>query len=136
MRDPGLMLCVVALAAILAIGAIGAGCDSNPTPHPQGDVVGADARMDTVAPGNVADPDEDGDGVGDCTQAGGFWDGESCRSDIAGESDATAGIDGAELGADGDASDGEAQDGADGGDEDGAAGGDAAESDSGPDVGE
>ncbi len=123
MRDLWSMVCV----AVAAVIAIGAGCDSNPTPHPQGDVGGADARMDTMAPG-VADPDEDGDGVGDCTEAGGFWDGETCRSDVAGESDAL-GPDGAELGADGDASDGADGDGG----EDGEDTGDAAESDSGPD---
>jgi len=128
MRDLWLMLCV---AAVIATGA---GCDSNPTPHPQGDVGGADARMDTMAPG-VADPDEDGDGVGDCTQAGGFWDGETCRSDVADESDAVPGPDGAELGVDGDA--GADGDDAEVGDGDGDDGwedsGDAAESDSGPD---
>jgi hypothetical protein len=58
------------------------GCDSNPTPHPAVDAA-YDARADTQTP-NEGGPDEDQDGVPDCIEVGGYWDGAKCQSDPAG----------------------------------------------------
>ena len=114
-------------------------CDSNPTPHPGADAT-YDTGVDTAQPSENKGPDDDGDGVPDCDEAGGFWDGDSCRDDVAGAVDAgeTAGEgqpDGGDVDAP-DASDGDdAEDGAggDGDPADGSASEDAGQSDSGPD---
>ena len=70
----------VLLLAIAVIGMTSA-CDSNPTPHP-----GQDAARDDAYTGGAGDttpsnfgPDDDGDGVADCFELDGTWDGESCQ---------------------------------------------------------
>lgn len=118
------------------------GCDSNPTPHPGADTVFYDTSSPSDAAGGTAEPDRDNDGVGDCTEAGGFWSGDGCEGavatpdadglvdagDVAPPADTTpdvsADADGSEV------EDGASEDGADG------AGGDAVGSDAGPDIGE
>ena len=63
------------LLTAAALVAARAGCGSNPTPHPgqpgPGKVTGPD---DTVGPPAELGPDEDGDGLPDCAEAGGSWD--------------------------------------------------------------
>lgn len=109
------------------------GCDSNPTPHPGADTIPYDTSSPSDAAGGTAEPDRDNDGVGDCTEAGGFWSGDGCQGavatpdadglgevgDVAPPGDTTL-----EVSEDADAS--EVEDGGD----------DAAESDAGPDTDE
>lgn len=66
---------VTVLASLVA-------CDSNPTPHPGADTIPYDTAVSDAA-GGAAEPDRDNNGVGDCTQAGGFWDGEGCEGAVA-----------------------------------------------------
>lgn len=55
-----------------------AACDSNPTPHPQDDsIVGA--YEDTFTPAEPEGPDDNDNGIPDCVEANGFWDGEACK---------------------------------------------------------
>lgn len=69
---------------VLALAAyVGTGCDSNPTPHPQADAT-YDTRSDAMVPVGEG-PDDDNDGVPDCTAAGGYWDGDACRNDLTSE---------------------------------------------------
>jgi|GEM_PF-6794681 len=110
------------LAWIAMIGLGLGGCDSNPTPHPQGD---ATARADTMEPAGEG-PDDDDNGVPDCAEAGGFWTGDTCRNDIA-TPDASVGDTLSEVA---DTTDGDDASEGDGGDADPDV------SDSGPDVAE
>lgn len=69
------------VAVVTLLGALVA-CDSNPTPHPGADTIQYDTAVSDAA-GGAAEPDRDNNGVGDCTQAGGFWDGEGCDGAVA-----------------------------------------------------
>lgn len=120
---------------------VGLGCDSNPTPHPGADTILHDTSQ-SDATGGQAEPDRDNDGVGDCTEAGGFWSGDGCEGAVA-TPDADGLVDAGDVAPPGDTTpevseDAEASEVEDGASEDGAAGegGDAAESDAGPDSGE
>lgn len=109
MKSPSWIVIAIALWA----------CDSNPTPHP-----GADAGIedqDTAPTTTPGDPDEDGDRVAECTQAGGYWDGETCQDGLTGAADTAEADDvAAEPAADGDAlvdaADADAEDAMDGAD--------------------
>jgi len=68
------------LAMMMAcFGAVG--CVSNPTPHPAGDALVHETRVDAATPS--AEPDLNDDGVPDCSAAGGTWDGVSCLGEAA-----------------------------------------------------
>ena len=127
---------VLSWLGVLGLGLFaGAGCDSNPTPHPQADAT-YDTRADTVQP-SAEGPDDNNDGVPDCAAAGGYWDGDSCSDglmtpDAASDTSAPAPDVGdagdGELGPEDDADPGvDAGDGAEAGDGESA-------SDSGPDA--
>lgn len=119
----------LAWMAMLGLGlTLGAGCDSNPTPHPEGD---ATTRVDTMQPVGEG-PDDDGDGVPDCAETGGYWTGESCRNDL-GTPDASSDTIAPTADA-GDAVDGDVGDVSDGDEGDLGDAVDGSESDSGPDA--
>lgn len=65
-----------ALMAAALASASGA-CMTNPTPHPERDATENATSADTTTP-SAQGPDEDGDGVPDCVELNGTWDGSSC----------------------------------------------------------
>lgn len=65
-----------ALTAAALASAVGA-CMTNPTPHPQRDATENATSADAATP-SAEGPDEDGDGVPDCVELNGTWDGSAC----------------------------------------------------------
>ena len=78
----------IALAvSLLSLLATEPACDSNPTPHPAGDAMGSrdeSANANDVSPSPPGyGPDEDNDGIADCFEANGAWDGSQCNLPVA-----------------------------------------------------
>ncbi|MCC6624493.1 MAG: hypothetical protein IT385_24815 [Deltaproteobacteria bacterium] len=89
--------------------ALTAGCTSNPTPHPGQDAARADDAYNGAAESDAAGqdfgPDDDNDGIADCVEVNGMWDGETCN--LAPSVDAGDASDGGEV-ADGEGGDADA----------------------------
>ncbi|MFO0750176.1 MAG: hypothetical protein U1F43_31585 [Myxococcota bacterium] len=92
----------IVIAAALAAG--GWACDSNPTPHPERDATNT-AFYDSANPAGEG-PDDDNDGVPDCVELNGTWDGSHCQTPPDGLDTTAGGTDGDAFEGDGDAGDG------------------------------
>jgi len=71
---------VKALVVASVLAALAPACTSNPTPHPGQDAARSDDTYPGFAESDALDmgPDDDNNGVADCVELNGSWDGDTC----------------------------------------------------------